>query len=85
MLLPIVACKRKQEQPQQGGPLNMSDLKVNPNVIPLKLWYDEQAPFINEGSAEASMMAGQDIGWQNWSMPLGNGFFGANVFGRTEM
>ena len=62
----------------------MSDLTVKPNAIPLKLWYDEQAPFINEGSPEASMMAGQDIGWQNWSMPLGNGFFGANVFGRVE-
>ena len=62
----------------------MSDLKVNPSNIPLKLWYDEEAPFINECSPEASMMQGQDIGWQNWSMPLGNGFFGANVFGRVE-
>jgi len=61
-----------------------SALKVNPANIPLKLWYDEEAPFINEGSPEASMMAGQDIGWQNWSFPLGNGFFGANVFGRVE-
>ncbi len=70
-----------------GGDSNMTDLsnlKVNPNNIPLKLWYDEEAPFINEGSPEASMMAGQDIGWQNWSLPLGNGFFGANVFGRVE-
>ncbi len=62
----------------------MNDLTVKANSVPLKLWYDEQAPFINECSPEASMMAGQDIGWQNWSMPLGNGFFGANVFGRVE-
>lgn len=62
----------------------MSDLKVNTQDIPLKLWYDEEAPFINECSPEASMMQGQDIGWQNWSMPLGNGYFGANVFGRVE-
>ena len=62
----------------------MSDLTVNPNAIPLKLWYDEEAPFINEGSDKATMMSGQDIGWQNWSLPLGNGFVGANVFGRTE-
>ena len=75
------------ENINQGGDSNMTDLsglKVNPNNIPLKLWYDEEAPFINEGSPEASMMAGQDIGWQNWSLPLGNGFFGANVFGRVE-
>ena len=62
----------------------MNNLKVNTNNIPLKLWYDEEAPFINEGSEKATMMAGQDIGWQNWSLPLGNGFVGANVFGRTE-
>lgn len=70
-----------------GGDLTMNDLSsltVNASNIPLKLWYDEESPFINEGSPEASMMAGQDIGWQNWSLPLGNGFFGANVFGRVE-
>ncbi len=70
-----------------GGDTTMNDLSkltVNPSDTPLKLWYDEEAPFINEGSPEASMMAGQDIGWQNWSLPLGNGFFGANVFGRVE-
>ena len=64
--------------------VNISDYIVKPNNIPLKLWYDEEAPFINECSPEASMMAGQDIGWQNWSMPIGNGFVGANVFGRVE-
>lgn len=63
---------------------NLSALTVNANKVPLKLQYDEEAPFINEGSPQASMMAGQDIGWQNWSLPLGNGFFGANVFGRVE-
>ena len=70
-----------------GGDLSMSELtalKVNSEKIPMKLWYDEEAPFINECSPKATMMAGQDIGWQNWSLPLGNGFFGANVFGRVE-
>ncbi len=67
-----------------GGEPDMNDLKVNANKVPLRLQYDEEAPFINEGSPQASMMAGQDIGWQNWSLPLGNGFFGANVFGRVE-
>lgn len=85
MLFTVVACQKKKEpQNNDGGGLDMSNLRVNPSEIPLKLWYDEQAPFINECSEEASMMAGQDIGWQNWSLPLGNGFVGANVFGRTE-
>lgn len=83
LLFTLVACKPKQPQ-NNGGGVDMNDLKVNTNSIPLKLWYDEEAPFINEGSDEASMMAGQDIGWQNWSLPLGNGFVGANIFGRTE-
>ena len=59
-------------------------MTVNSANIPLKIWYDEAAPFINECSPEASMMQGQDIGWQNWSLPIGNGFVGVNVFGRTE-
>lgn len=37
----------------------------------LKLWYDEPAP-------------NSDEGWENWSMPLGNGYMGANVFGLTD-
>ena len=82
LLLSMVGCQ--WGKPQNNGGINMNDLKVNTNQIPLKLWYDEEAPFINEGSEKASMMAGQDIGWQNWSLPLGNGFVGANVFGRTE-
>ena len=83
LLLTMVGCQVKKPQ-DNGGGVDMNDLKVNTNKIPLKLWYDEEAPFINEGSEKASMMAGQDIGWQNWSLPLGNGFVGANVFGRTE-
>ena len=79
LLLSTIAC-----QWGNNGGVNMNDLKVNTNKMPLKLWYDEEAPFINEGSEKATMMAGQDIGWQNWSLPLGNGFVGANVFGRTE-
>jgi hypothetical protein len=77
MLLPTVACVPSNND-KEGG-INISNLTVRANKIPLKLWYDEQAPFINEGSEEASMMAGQDIGWQNWSLPIGNGYVGANV------
>ena len=83
LLITLVACRPNGQQ-NDGGGVDMNNLTVNPNAIPLKLWYDEEAPFINECSDEASMMAGQDIGWQNWSLPIGNGYVGANVFGRTE-
>ena len=83
LLLTTVACKPKEQQNNTGGD-NVSNLKVDTDKIPLKLWYDEEAPFINECSDKATMMSGQDIGWQNWSLPIGNGFVGANVFGRTE-
>lgn len=37
----------------------------------LKLWYDEPAP-------------NSDTGWEQWSIPLGCGYMGANVFGLTD-
>ena len=58
---------------------------VESSDLPLKLWYDEEAPFINENSPKTEWNKDTtDFGWQNWSLPLGNGYFGANVFGRTE-
>ena len=53
---------------------------------PLRLWYDEEAPKINEGDsiAEVNGTITTDEGWEKWSLPIGNGYFGANVFGRTE-
>ena len=50
------------------------------------LWYDEEAPKINENSPSAHTRLDYepDIGWERWSLPIGNGYFGANVFGRTE-
>ena len=95
ILFTMIGCRFKKPQDNGGnsgdggevsnsGGVNMNDFKVNTNELPLKLWYDEEAPFINEGSEKATMMAGQDIGWQNWSLPLGNGFVGVNVFGRTD-
>lgn len=34
----------------------------------LKLWYDKPAP-------------DSDVGWEEWSLPIGNGYMGGNVFG----
>lgn len=50
---------------------------------PLKLFYDEEAPYGNETMSEGTANS-EDDGWERWSMPLGNGYVGANVFGRTE-
>ncbi len=50
---------------------------------PLRLWYDEEVQQLNEGASKATMGGGADLGWERWSLPLGNGYFGANVFGRT--
>lgn len=66
---------------------------VSDNGKPLRLWYDEEAPYGNEDLSwyyKANNPTGvyytlnENDGWERWSMPLGNGYFGANVFGRTD-
>lgn len=54
--------------------------------FPLTLWYESEAPKINEhsGYREFNAAGNEDDGWQQYSLPIGNGYFGANVFGRTE-
>ena len=55
---------------------------IEASDIPLRLHYDEEAPYGNEGTEDSSGITADD-GWERWSLPLGNGYFGANVFGRT--
>ena len=50
---------------------------------PLMLWYDEEAPYGEEDTYKGQPK-NPDDGWERWSIPLGNGYFGANVFGRTN-
>ena len=53
--------------------------------IPMKLRYDEPAPLTStEHSHYAHSGGGADEAWERWSLPIGNAYFGANVFGRTE-
>lgn len=53
--------------------------------VPLRLWYNEPAPITDtENNPVADGTNGGDDGWEQWSLPIGNGYFGANVFGRTE-
>ena len=51
--------------------------------VPLRLHYDEEAPYGNE-TVSSNVPNRADDGWEKWSLPRGNGYFGANVFGRTE-
>ena len=55
---------------------------------PLQIWFDEEAPQIGECNSKGAMTSDiengvNDIGWSDWSLPIGNGYFGANVFGRV--
>ncbi|MBQ3015446.1 MAG: glycoside hydrolase N-terminal domain-containing protein [Clostridia bacterium] len=56
--------------------------KDNPSLV---LWYDEETQYGNEDLAYGASQTPNDEGdgWERWSLPIGNGYFGANVFGRT--
>ena len=60
---------------------------IEKNNIPLVLWYDEEAPTLSTENNPIGTTFGSytaDDSWEEWSLPIGNGYFGANVFGRTE-
>ncbi len=38
----------------------------------------------NSPTAHTRCIGGPDVGWERWSLPVGNGYFGANVFGRYD-
>jgi alpha-L-fucosidase 2 len=49
-----------------------------------ELWYEKEPPFVGENRAiYADGHNLPDDGWEKWSLPIGNGFLGANIFGRT--
>ena len=56
---------------------------IKESEIPMKLWYKQEAEITStENSQTAEAGGGADQAWERWSLPLGNGYFGANVFGR---
>ena len=59
---------------------------IEKNDIPLKIWFDEAAPLLASEHKPTAPNGGTDVdeAWEKWSLPIGNGYFGANVFGRTE-
>ena len=55
-----------------------------------ELWYKQESPFDGEDFVIFDHRAVwrderyKNDGWEKWSLPLGNGYMGVNVFGRTE-
>lgn len=50
------------------------------------LWYDR--PAFNRGGNYSKIAAKGypfDEDWERWSLPIGNGYMGANIFGRTDV
>ena len=45
---------------------------IEESDIPLRLHYDEEAPYGNEGTEDTGGITVND-GWERWSLPLGNG------------
>jgi len=52
--------------------------------VPLRLWYRQSAPKINEFLPKRTSEKNTPHGWEKWSLPLGCGWMGVNVFGRTD-
>ena len=49
-----------------------------------ELWYTGETPFGMENVALYTQECDTpDNGWEKWSLPIGNGYMGVNVFGRT--
>lgn len=80
-----VACTPQQPNNQNPGVNN--NMIIEKNNIPLVLWYDKEAPILRTENNPTGTTFGNiiaDDSWEEWSLPIGNGYFGANVFGRTD-
>lgn len=50
----------------------------------LKLWYKNETPFNGEERVQHNFTEIENDGWEKWSLPIGNGYMGVNVFGRVQ-
>ncbi len=48
------------------------------------MWYDQPAPNGGIELKAVQNMTPSDSDWERWSLPIGNGYMGASIFGRTE-
>ena len=73
---------------------DVSAYSIEESNVPLRLYYDEEASHgvaqgyddvdTYFGSGASLIEAHPNDDWERWSIPIGNGYFGANLFGRTE-
>ena len=73
---------------------DVSAYSIEESDVPLRLYYDEEASHgvaagyddvdTYFGSGASLIEAHPNDDWERWSIPIGNGYFGANLFGRTE-
>ncbi len=91
ILLSFTSCFRKNPNnnnnnnpPNDKGNSDVGDYLIEGSEVPLRIHYYEETPFINDNSSAAFGETGKNVSWENWSLPIGNGYFGVNVFGRTE-
>ncbi|MBP3307835.1 MAG: glycoside hydrolase N-terminal domain-containing protein [Clostridia bacterium] len=85
MLVPVIAASGLIAYAQTLA----DQVIIDPSDKALKLWYDEEAPQNYDpawdkdyhGMFNTNKYDGD--GWERWSLPLGNGYFGVNVFGGT--
>ncbi len=73
---------------------DVAEHTVSESDAPMRLYYDEEASHgVAEGYDEVDTYFGSGASlieqhlnddWERWSIPIGNGYFGANLFGRTE-
>ncbi|HBJ19118.1 MAG TPA: hypothetical protein DDY70_05210, partial [Clostridiales bacterium] len=68
---------------------------ISEDDMPLKLRYDSPASHgvgtaledisdCNGSNSPSKITQNVNDDWERWSLPLGNGYFGVNVFGRTD-
>ena len=57
---------------------------ATPLYAQYKLWYNAPTPHtgvvIPPGESDRPL----DLDWENWSLPIGNSYMGASIFGRTD-
>ena len=83
MMLSAVSCGLfKPEQPK-GDYADIGEYLIKESNAPMRLQYNKEAP-VTDSEHEAEATWYSDVSWERQSLPIGNGYMGANVFGRTD-
>lgn len=91
LIVILSVCFAGQLETQAKSKINSGISSVSSNLLPETsskayiLWYDKPVPEIPVTYNETTAFRDnpRDNAWENWSLPIGNGYLGANIFGRT--